>query len=337
MISNVNLGARKISKEAFSLTPSSLISLFVIDISQSIFDNTASSVSSQKVFRFHNSVKLTSNDIIFNSEKYIAAPIQAEGFEINSRGTIPTPRLAITTNDEGVSALAAFKASLKTYGDLVGAKVTRIRTFAKFLDATNFSGQTPPTGFDPDPYAEFPRDIFFIERKSKEDKFSLEFELSSPLDFQGTLLPGRIVISDRCTWDYRGEGCLYEYDGNTPDKMRRNVDIHGADSEMPSSAPPVANENDEDIVGGVIPDITGIVDKGEYSPSLTYSKGDAVYIVKNGIKYYFVAKFAIPINATPPNGLWVADSCSKCVVGCEKRWGAFLRFGGFPAVNRLPQ
>lgn len=337
MINDINLGIKKVNAESFKLTPSSLISLFEIDINNSVFESGFDSLAIQKVFRFHNSIKLTTNNIVFDSKTYIAAPIFANGFEMNTRGTIPTPKISISTNDSGIQALSNFKAAIKSYGDLVGAKVTRIRTFAKFLDAVNFEGQNPPAGFDPDPYAKFPSDVYFIDRKTNEDKNSLEFQLASILDLEGILLPGRTVISDRCNFEYRGEGCLYEYDGATPDTMRRNIAIHGENSTLPASAPPVATENDEDIVGVAIPGITSLVDKGEYNLSSTYSIGEFIYIQKNGIKYYYVAKKSVPAESVPPNeNYWLADSCSRCITGCKKRFGTILPFGGFPAVNKLP-
>ena len=53
-----------------------------------------------------------------------------------------------------MSAILFLANSFTAGNDLTGAKVTRIRTMAKFVDAANFSGATNPFG-TPDPNAEF--------------------------------------------------------------------------------------------------------------------------------------------------------------------------------------
>ena len=52
--------------------------------------------------------------------------------------------------------------------DLTGAKVTRIRTMARFLDAV-IAGATNPFELR-DSDAEFPREIYYIDRKSAENR-----------------------------------------------------------------------------------------------------------------------------------------------------------------------
>ena len=73
----------------------------------------------------------------------------------------------------------AVKYEIRKIGDIVGAKVTRKRTFAKYLDPSNWGNteaqlgkesNTLPNGFEPDPFAYLPSDIYFIERKQTENK-----------------------------------------------------------------------------------------------------------------------------------------------------------------------
>ena len=61
---------------------------------------------------------------------------------------------------------------------------------AKFIDAANFSGGTNPLG-TPDPTAEFKRQIYTIDRKSKETREIVEFELSGSIDMAGVRVPKR--------------------------------------------------------------------------------------------------------------------------------------------------
>ena len=85
-----------------------------------------------------------------------------------------------------------------------------------------------------------------------------------------------------------------------------------------------------------------------------YKAGDYVYLLKDNIKYYFVAKLNVPVGTMPPNDTyWIADECSKSLTGCRMCWGlngAFknnkgignckikagdLPFGGFPAARKI--
>ena len=72
--------------------------------------------------------------------------------------------------------------------DLTGAVVTRIRTLAKFIDASNFAdGQNP----NADPSAEFPREIYYIDRKSAENRDLVSWELAAVFDLAGVRVPKR--------------------------------------------------------------------------------------------------------------------------------------------------
>jgi lambda family phage minor tail protein L len=339
---------KRLNEEAFSLEPSALISLFIIDVSQIGFQR--GTISSTEVneginteFRFHNSVKLTTNSIIWQDKEYIAAPIQADGFELTAKGVLPTPKLSITVSDEGIPHLSILKDRIfELGGDLVGAKVTRIRTFAKFLDAENYYDNIAPQGFFPDPNAEFARDVYFIDRKSAENKNILEFELASILDIEGVKLPGRFVLSNTCPFQYRGEGCLYEYNN------RRVVSVHGNSGEaiLPDFAPAVATSDNESISSLITGfNIADKVDRGLYDSNISYVNGNQTYITQNNLNYYYVAK-KNSVGISPPNlTYWIQDSCSKNTLGCVFRFGqngsavgvtlGNLPAGFYPSVNRF--
>ena len=72
--------------------------------------------------------------------------------------------------------------------DLTGAKVIRIRTLAKFIDADNFADGTNSTA---DPSAEFPKEIYSIDRKATETREVVESELAAPTDLAGVRIPKR--------------------------------------------------------------------------------------------------------------------------------------------------
>jgi len=321
-----------LSSEIMSLNPATLITLFEIDLSEIAFDIGLATNNTNTVFRFHNSNFLRAKNLIWKGFEYQAAPIIVEGYEISSQGTPPTPKLAISVNDQGIPGLTQLKQLLRQVGDLTGAKVTRIRTFAKYLDAQNFINNVTPEQFAPNSNIEFPRDIFYIERKSQENKTTIEYELSSIFDLENVKLPARLVLASKCSCVYRGNGCLYEY------ASRRVNTTHGTPSEsnLPLLAPPIANNKDElikDIIG-----VNSLKDRGKWQRDTVYSIGDNIFIEKNGIKYYFVAKVNNPQNAPPNITEWVADVCSKTVKGCRLRWGRIddggLMFNGFPATNK---
>jgi phage-related protein len=244
---------------------------------------------------------------------------------------------------------------------MIGARITRVRTFAKYIDAENFytsstddSGVVSrysigddvliPEGFEPDPLAEFPREIFFINRKSAESKSGIEFELGSFADFENLQLPSRIVLSRYCQFQYRGEGCLYEYRDVAGDLLADGgktalEEGFGSDSinelNLPCKAPPIADEDDElfeDAMEGAYDPTVAPV---KYDPKNggppghgdNYGEGDVVYLTKNSQRYYFIGKVDdIPagkdyLAAIPPNtNYWFEDKCSKTIRGCKLRW-----------------
>ena len=377
---------KSLMHELTNLTPSSLMTLFEID-----FTNVVQSINSslvkdsneiglfpnfeqgkENILRFHNNIKVFNSYIIWQGKTFFPAPIMAEGFEITSRGVLPSPTLSLTSQtEEGIEALSIIRRVIRKYGDIVGAKVTRIRTFAKFLDKNNFSDISNPDSqrgiyasnfpeeYEPDPYAELPRDVFFVERKASEDKTSIRYELSSSLDVEGVKLPRRVVTASKCGFTYRGCGCFYEGDGNSAqslaDHVYKKCGIRRTDLTLPEDAPPVATINDQNIKDMI--GVSEFVFKGRYSSKAFYESGDYIYMEKNGVRYYFVAKVDIPATEnteySPPNpDFWIADLCSKTLQGCRKRWGAQgsviigesedfkkgeLQFGGFPNATKLEQ
>ncbi len=337
---------RNANAELFNLTPTAPITLFEIDASNlfyqdAVFDN----YGGDKIFRFHNNVKLYNNNIIWQTKTYLAAPIQTEGFEYSAKGSLPTPKIAISVNESTVASLVNLKILLRNLNELVGAKVTRRRTYAMFLDADNWvlNGGPPNATYAPDPNSEFSPDIYYISRKSADNKSYLEFELTSIIDLDGLKLPGRLVLADRCmAVAYRGEGCLYEYGGSDGQSNRYDINVH-KDGVLPSVAPPVANFKDETFA--ILLNIPNLTDKDQYSPTATYNIGDHFYVTKNYNKYYFVVKSPPPVNTPPPNDTYYYfDDCSRSIRGCKLRWNQFgqngpnqggLMFNGFPSVNKV--
>jgi len=179
-----------ITSEIQKLAPSAIVDLFILDLTE----------LGGSVYRFHAGTNNLRQDIVWQANTYTAFPVQATGFEYNGNGQLPRPKF-VAANLTGVLSLLAI-----TYADLIGAKVTRKRTLKKYLDAVNFTGGVNP---DADPTAEFPDEIYYVDRKSAETRDVVEFELSASFDVQGVKLPRRQIIQNVCPWRYKGTECGY--------------------------------------------------------------------------------------------------------------------------------
>jgi lambda family phage minor tail protein L len=178
-----------IRAEIQGLTPSARIELFELD----------TAVLGGPIYRFHAGTNALREPVTWNGEEYSPFPVQANGFDYSGQGPLPRPKLRVANVAGVMSALVTL------YDDLAGCKVTRIRTLAKFLDAVNFPAGNPTA----DPDAEYPREVYFIDRKASEDREMVEFELASSLDMVGVMFPSRQVIQNYCPWAYRGPECGY--------------------------------------------------------------------------------------------------------------------------------
>ncbi|MFM0595325.1 phage minor tail protein L [Paraburkholderia dilworthii] len=149
------------------------------------------------ILRFH--AHLQSTSIFWKGDEYKPWPIQAAGFERTSDAQQPSPTLTVADINGTISALCVY------LDDMVGAKVARHRTLAKYLDAVNFPGGNPGA----DPTAEMAPEIWRIEQKSDEQPgLTVEFTLSSPLDFGGQQAPSMQIVAI-CQWKYRDALCGY--------------------------------------------------------------------------------------------------------------------------------
>ena len=165
------------------INPSAIIELFTITTDLTLH-------GSAQTYRFHNGTNaLGNNDIIWAGNTYIKLPIQAEGFAFQ-KGQLPRPTLTISNALGTITAILLNVNQVTTGNDLTGATVTRIRTLARYLDANNFPNNTNPLG-TPDPTAEFPQEIYKIDRKSAENREIGTFELAAVFDLAGVRAPKR--------------------------------------------------------------------------------------------------------------------------------------------------
>lgn len=169
----------------------SIVELFELDL------NT---IGINEHYYFHNGVNALGDDVVFNGITYTRFPIEAEGFERSGASKQARPIVRVANIDGLIGATA------RANGDLVKVKFIRRRTFLKYLDAVNFAGGVNPTA---DPNAALDDEIWYIDRKSSENKIFVEWELASALDLDGQSLPKRQCIQNVCIWKYRSAECSY--------------------------------------------------------------------------------------------------------------------------------
>ncbi len=201
--------------ELQKINPSNIVELFQLQLDSTIH-------GANTTYYFHNGVSENNNgNLIFDNVEYTRMPIEADGFEFNGK-QLPRPTLRIS------NILGTFTTILLTLPQgLEGAKVTRIRTLERYIDHINFDigdilledesellqendslvsqeSSDNPHG-TPDPTATFPNEVYYIDRKSTENRDIIEFELAASFDLQGVRLPKRQVLPA----DFPGVGSFY--------------------------------------------------------------------------------------------------------------------------------
>jgi len=121
---------------------------------------------------------------------------------------MPRPKVRIANVDATITTVLLEISQFSLSADLAGARVERIRTLARFLDAENFEGNVNPFGAS-DPSAIMPKEVYFVDRKSAETNTIVEFDLVSALDLAGVSAPKRQTINNICQWRYRSAECSY--------------------------------------------------------------------------------------------------------------------------------
>lgn len=171
-----------VAAEAQKLAPSALVQLYSLDTRE---------MGGDFVLFWTPSVihedGATPRRVRFQGIDYEPYPIEAEGFEWRGKGPAPRPRIRVSNIGNIAGSL------IVGYNDLVGAKLIRLRTHARFLDGE-------PEG---DWGSYYEPDVWYVERKTSHSPQAIEWELAPLTDQQGRRLPGRQCIRDVCTHIYR--------------------------------------------------------------------------------------------------------------------------------------
>jgi len=203
----------QISKDLQESNPSAIIELFELELIQNVHYVLPATIDTN--YYFHDgtsnnnfgSIKWTKGDTNNTEVDYVALPVKAEGFKFG-RGQLPRPTLTFSNALGTFTTILAAVNSVATSieegpiglglinNDLTGAKVIRKRTLEKFLPTSNYTTVPSYNAFDAT-YPEFPQEVYFIDRKSQEDREVVQFELAANFDLAGVKAPRRLVTRDQ--------------------------------------------------------------------------------------------------------------------------------------------
>ncbi len=206
--------SKTIQEQIQLLAPSAIIELYQLHL-------TAAVNGVDATYYYHAGTNEIYGNIVFNSITYSAVPCEFEGFKRTTKGTLPRPTFSIANANSAISVL------LNAYNPL-NAKIVRIRTCKKFLDAANFTSGSNSTA---DPTAIFEQDDnWYIDRVASENPTTVSFELTSKLDLTNLRLPRRQVL-EHCPWQYKGTQCGYNgtrmYNENDVEVTDASEDVCG--------------------------------------------------------------------------------------------------------------
>lgn len=116
------------------LSPDAKLDLFEIDLSPVTGTDTP-----EDHLYFHAGTNSLRQQVVWQGKTYVNTPIDATGFDLTTKGTMPKPKIVISNI---YSAVTAIIESDQVGGDITGAKVVRRQTYARYLDAVNFPART---------------------------------------------------------------------------------------------------------------------------------------------------------------------------------------------------
>ncbi|QVW27742.1 tail tip protein L [Hafnia phage Pocis76] len=160
------------------------------------FHNENIAFTPEELMTARQTGELPEKNIIFRGEVFGARPFGISGITFTSNGKAGKPQLTVSNLDSRVSAL------IRAYNGMMQAKVIIWVTAKEFLndDGTVKDGA-------------FRKMVYYIERPSFCNKTIAQFDLTSPYDMDGIMIPARITQSS-CFWAQRGwyrsgKGCGY--------------------------------------------------------------------------------------------------------------------------------
>lgn len=144
---------------------------------------------------YETNVYMRDKETPFTNRLYSSLPIEFTGWEQKSEGTYARPAITF------VNILTTFSDALDEFDndDLIGLKIIRRKTLAIHLDNAGGTAHGAPAA-----PTEYPTQSYIIDRMSGLNSSTVTFELSSPFDVSGVMIPARIILPNTCCWAYQG-------------------------------------------------------------------------------------------------------------------------------------
>ena len=285
-------------------------------------------------------------------KEYVAIPIQVEGIEFSSTGVSNRPTLSlanipilsrnISNNSDGVDDENDILDILNAEGvtnneDLLNSKVVVRRTLlSKIYSSSDSAPSSSPV--------EFPSQTYVIDRVASENNIVVQFELATPMDIEGVLLPNRVVIGKYCPWKYQGH--FY------PDRSKDPVEsLKEGGCTWPLDSRGRFFDKDDNII---TKNISSIPTYNSNSQNDARSAGYKTKTIRDGHTEIWEAIRAVPAetsngqhNPTTSRAYWKRlDVCGKTLNSCKIRFQGnnsdetlntsfALPFGGFPGAKQF--
>lgn len=198
-----------------SLYPGEIITLIEIDGTK----------FGAQVYRFHGeNIKYTPAEIMqaqqtgilppkeitFRGEQYGVRPFGISGISFDGSGSAGKPQLTVANTDSQVSAM------IRAYNGMMQAKVTIWVTQKDLIQ--------PDGSIAEGAYRKL---VYYIERPNYIDKTVATFELTSPYDMDGIMIPSRLTQTvcyfAQRGWYKSGKGCGYNGQNGYFDKDNNPV------------------------------------------------------------------------------------------------------------------
>lgn len=168
---------RSINTHIHEIEPTTPIMLYEIDLNEikpaTITYPTVNGPIRDGVLRIHNDFNLFNINrgiIKWKGNYYFPFPVFGEQFDITSNGTIPTPKVKFSSqflDDEYNSFYKYIRMQINELKDIVGARVTRRKTFVRYLSPDNFAGNVNPFNeFSQAPWASRDGDTLTVRANS---------------------------------------------------------------------------------------------------------------------------------------------------------------------------
>lgn len=194
-------GNRKFENCLQSLYPGDIITLIEIDgtkFGAQVYRFHAENIAytPEELIEAQQTGVLPPKEIKFQGETFGARPFGISGISFTSNGKAGKPKLSLSNIDSQPAAL------IRSYNGMMQAKVT---IWIAPKDLMNSDGSIEDGAFR--------KLVYYIERPDYVDSTVARFELSSPYDMDGIMIPSR-TTQTVCYWAQRGwyrsgKGCSY--------------------------------------------------------------------------------------------------------------------------------